>query len=335
MGFLVFGQGFLSSGDLMAQETTDIAVESNVSNLLIAKEKTSDNLNACVEIINGAFSPCLSNPGTIEGIDEREDISSQMSVYVVRKGDNLDQIAKIFGVSANTILWMNDMKKGDKIKEGDILLILPIDGAKHTVAKGDTLSKIAEKYKVEVSEIISFNDLPSSGSLVLGKELIIPNADIDAPSPVKPSSNSSKNIASSSTKSTNTKSVSGYFINPVPSATRTQGLHGNNSVDLAAPIGTPILASASGTVLIARYGWNGAYGNMIIIQHPNGTKTLYSHLSEIKVSQGNKVSQGQVIGKVGNTGRVRASKGGNGAHLHFEVHGAKNPGATTPMSWAK
>ncbi|MFA5827200.1 MAG: M23 family metallopeptidase, partial [Candidatus Paceibacterota bacterium] len=128
-----------------------------------------------------------------------------------------------------------------------------------------------------------------------------------------------------------TRNVAGYFINPVPAyARRSQGLHGpgNRGVDLAAPTGTPILASASGTVLLARKGWNGAYGNMIIINHPNGTKTLYAHLSKIATSTGDYVSQGEVIGYVGSTGRS------TGPHLHFEVFNARNPGGTTPMSFA-
>ncbi|MEK7113551.1 MAG: M23 family metallopeptidase, partial [Patescibacteria group bacterium] len=117
-----------------------------------------------------------------------------------------------------------------------------------------------------------------------------------------------------------------YYINPVPGYIKTQGIHGDNAVDLAAPIGTPIYSVADGVVKLARMGWNGAYGNLIIIQHSNGTETLYSHLYKIATKTGSSVSQGDLIGFVGNSGRVRASPGGNGSHLHFEVHGAKNPG---------
>jgi len=66
-------------------------------------------------------------------------------------------------------------------------------------------------------------------------------------------------------------------------------------------------------------GWNGAYGNMIILQHPNGTRTLYAHMSRLGVNTGAQVSQGEIIGYVGSTGRS------SGPHLHFEVLGAKNP----------
>ncbi|KKW46945.1 MAG: Peptidase M23 [Parcubacteria group bacterium GW2011_GWB1_57_6] len=100
----------------------------------------------------------------------------------------------------------------------------------------------------------------------------------------------------------------------------TQGLHGWNGIDFGAPRGTPIRAAADGTVIIARAGgWNGGYGNYIVLQHANGTQTLYSHNSSNAVGMGQAVTQGQVIGYVGATGRV------TGTHLHFEVRGAANP----------
>ena len=80
------------------------------------------------------------------------------------------------------------------------------------------------------------------------------------------------------------------------------------------------LAAASGEVIIARgSGWNGGYGQMVVISHPNGTQTLYGHMSAISVNAGDLVSAGQKIGEVGNTGNS------TGPHLHLEVRGAKNP----------
>lgn len=264
--------------------------------------------------------------GSGDGMDANTDVSFEdISVYVVRKGDSLSQIAEMFDVSVNTILWGNDMKKGDKLIEGDTLFILPVSGLKHVVAKGQTLKSIAQKYNAEIADIISFNGITEDTKLAIGDELIIPGGEMSIDGPVN------KNSTKSSTPKTPLKNLAGYFINPVPGAIKTQGLHGKNAVDLAAPIGTPIRAAASGTVLLARMGWNGAYGNMVIIQHPNGTKTLYSHLSKLASTTGQSVSQGDIIGYVGNSGRVRAAKGGNGAHLHFEVYNAKNPGAD--RSW--
>ncbi len=81
--------------------------------------------------------------------------------------------------------------------------------------------------------------------------------------------------------------------------------------DYAAPIGTDVMAAASGTVVEA--GYNGAYGNQVVIEHEDGYYTTYSHLSEIDVVVGQEVTAGDTIGAVGNTGNS------TGAHLHFEV----------------
>lgn len=282
-----------------------------------------------IDISGNALLPSTNHIVTL-GDEMGESYFDQISFYTVKSGDTLSQIAEMFDVSINTILWANDMKKGDKLIEGEVLLILPISGVKHTVIKGETLKSLAKKYNAEVIDIASFNGLVETDILAVGDELIIPGGEIFVDGPMVAPKTTPSN---KSYPKTPTKNLAGYFINPAPGSIKTQGIHGKNAVDLAAPIGTPIYAAASGVVVFAKVGWNGAYGNMITIQHPNGTKTLYSHLSKISTKVGAKVSQGEMIGSVGNTGRVRAAKGGNGAHLHFEVYGAKNPGADG--SWRK
>jgi murein DD-endopeptidase MepM/ murein hydrolase activator NlpD len=88
-------------------------------------------------------------------------------------------------------------------------------------------------------------------------------------------------------------------------------------IDIGVPYGTPIHAAASGTVVLA--GWTGGYGNYTCIDHGGGLATCYGHQSSYAVSSGAQVSQGQVIGYVGNTGHSF------GAHLHFEVRINGNP----------
>ena len=92
------------------------------------------------------------------------------------------------------------------------------------------------------------------------------------------------------------------------------------AVDLAGGYGSTIRAAASGEVIVSKQsGWNGGYGQDIVVRHGNGTQTLYAHLSRNDVGVGAYVSQGQVIGGMGSTGRS------TGTHLHFEVRGASNP----------
>jgi murein DD-endopeptidase MepM/ murein hydrolase activator NlpD len=85
----------------------------------------------------------------------------------------------------------------------------------------------------------------------------------------------------------------------------------HEGIDLGAAYGTPILAAASGTVIYA--GWLGGYGNLVVIDHGGGLSTAYGHQSSIAAGVGQAVSQGEVIGYVGNTGHSF------GPHLHFEV----------------
>lgn len=305
-------------------------LQANVSVANFKTKNVTESTNS-EESSNISENALISSVGPLgdKADNAYEDLSSdQISVYVVRKGDVLSKIADMFGVSVNTILWANDIKRGDPLKEGEVLLILPISGVKHIVEKGQTLKGIATKYGADIGDIASFNGIPESASLAVGSELIIPEGEITIDAPI--------NVAKTSTSKTSktpAKDFSGYFVNPAPGAIKTQGLHGTNAVDLAGPIGTRILASAAGKVLVARTGWNGGYGGLIIIQHANGTKTVYGHLSQLNTSAGSDVSQGELIGLMGNTGRVRPSKGGNGSHLHFEVTGGKNPGANA--SWKR
>lgn len=87
----------------------------------------------------------------------------------------------------------------------------------------------------------------------------------------------------------------------------------HKGLDIGADKGTPIYAAASGTVTVSQYGYGGGYGNYVMISHGNGVQTLYGHCSELCVSVGEYVSQGQLIAKVGSTGIS------TGNHLHFEV----------------
>lgn len=101
----------------------------------------------------------------------------------------------------------------------------------------------------------------------------------------------------------------------------------HRGIDIAAPVGTPIIAAASGEVISS--GWNnGGYGNLVKVQHADGSITLYAHNSRLLVRRGQQIEQGQQIAQMGSTGFS------TGPHLHFEIHtngkGAVNPIAFLP-----
>ena len=103
----------------------------------------------------------------------------------------------------------------------------------------------------------------------------------------------------------------------------------HHGIDIAGPTGTPILAAASGVVITAEWH-QGGYGNLVEIEHPDGSITLYAHNHRILVNKGDQVEGGQLIAQMGSTGFS------TGPHLHFEVHlpekGSVNPLAYLPES---
>lgn len=261
------------------------------------------------DVVNSSSSALSATTGSLRV--STEDIeyptNDSISVYEVKKGDTLGMVAELHGVSKNTIMWANDLKS-EKLTPGDVLIILPITGVRHTVKKGDTVASIAKKYKGDKEDIAKYNGIAVDAKLAVGDIVLVPEGEIQS---VAPKSSSITSAVSTPT---------GFFTRPLQGGRKTQGIHGHNGVDIAASIGTPVYAAADGQVIAAKSsGYNGGYGSMIIIKHNGNIQTVYAHLSSVQVSVGQYVTKGQTIGAVGNTGRS------TGPHLHFEVRGAKNP----------
>lgn len=289
---------------------------SNSQTMALLEAPLSPNSNAKsdngIVIVDHSAIETIQGPGgTAKEVSEKSG-ADHVSVYIVRRGDTLSDIAKMFEVTPNTIIWANDLKSASSIREGDELVILPISGVKHIVRKGDTLQSIAKKYNGDAYEISQFNDLSSNATLAIGTEIIIPDGEA-TPTVSKSSGSNTGATVTSGAKS-------GYFIRPT-SGRKSQGLHGRSrsGIDIANSKGTAIYAAAEGKVIVAKVGgWNGGYGNYIVIQHGNGMQSLYAHLSSVNVSRGQSVAQGELIGGMGSTGNS------TGSHLHFEILGAKN-----------
>lgn len=304
-------------------KTVDLSLNQNSQNILVlhAAVNTDPNPNKKLNdapLMSGNVLVAEIGPsGTVSDI-EKENKSNQISLYVVREGDTLLEIANMFDVTVNTIIWANDINKNSALYEGQKLVILPISGIKYTVKKGDTIRGIVSKHKTDLNEVLKYNDLTLSSLINPGDIVIIPDAEPTVESPSRLSIFKKTNTII--TKEFKGPYYPGYFIRPIDGGYRSQGLHGYNGVDLAAPLGTPIRASAEGTVIVSKTGgWHGGYGNYVIISHPNGTQTLYAHTQKNFVSVGDNVEQGQMIAKVGSTGNS------TGPHVHFEIRNARNP----------
>jgi len=277
----------------------------------ISPSQGSDSLKGEIAIVGGtSLLPETTAPSDVKTIDD-----SQISIYVVHSGDTLPAIAKMFGVSVNTIRWGNDLK-GSAITVGQTLVILPISGIQHVVKSGDTIQSIAKLHKGDLDEILQYNNLTADSKLAIGDIITVPDGEATAVS-------SGASLGGVGRTAPAYPVYEGYYMRPVIGGIKTQGVHGHNGVDLASYYGANILASAPGEVIISRNsGWNGGYGKYIVVKHSNGTQTLYAHLSATVANAGERVEQGQVIGKMGNSGQVT---GHTGVHLHFEIRGARNP----------
>ncbi len=313
--------GFLSFfTDLFSSNKTETVYNSQNIPLLKAPQTpdpTSATGGAALNLSDGsALVPVVGPLGSVADADTYK--LDQITTYTIRDGDTVSKIADMFGISANTIYWANNLKRGQILKVGDVLVILPISGIQYEVKKGDTIKSLAKKFKSDPAEIIAYNNLPADGGLTVGDTIIIPDAEAATPGISVPSS--SKAPHTNNFRGGAGPDLGGYYMRPILAGHKSQGLHGYNGVDLADSCGTPIYAAADGVVLIARSeGWNGGYGRYVVIAHPNGTQTLYAHMSKVFVVSGQLLTQGTNIGLIGTTGNS------TGCHVHFEVRGAINP----------
>jgi LysM repeat protein len=255
----------------------------------------------------------------------REEVLS----YTVQSGDTVSTIAENFGLQPRTILWANGLSDSSIIKPGAQIKILPLDGVTHKVADGDTLQAIAKKYQASLDKIVSFNTLSNENAIKEGQELIIPGGV--RPAAPRPKSSGVKLAASNGSsfapvsESSGDTSSTGSFGWPIGCRTVTQYFGWHTGIDVACPFGTELFAADGGTVVFA--GWNGGYGNSVVVDHGNGFQTRYAHIKEggIAVRNGQAVSRGQVVGYEGSTGWS------TGPHIHFEI--MKNGSFQNPLNY--
>lgn len=239
-------------------------------------------------------------------------VRDRVEEYVVKAGDTVSGIADKFGVSKDTIRWENNLLSVNAIKPSQTLKILPVTGVRHKVARGETVYTIAKKYGANAQAIVDFpfNNFVDNEtfSLAVGQDVIVP----DGEKPNEVLWSPSKYIVQN-TPNAGTVTGSGQFVWPIGGRI-TQGFSWyHRGLDIATAFGTPVLAADSGTVEVAGWPDNSGYGIRVVINHGNGYKTLYGHMSKVLVSAGQAVSRGQQIGLEGSTGRS------TGPHLHFEI----------------
>jgi murein DD-endopeptidase MepM/ murein hydrolase activator NlpD len=234
--------------------------------------------------------------------------------YRVESGDMIGNLAEKFGLNQDTLISFNAIKNTRLLQIGQVLKIPNQDGIVHQVGRGDTLSGLAEKYNTDPETIMTVNEL-FSDTIHEGTSLFISGARLDW---------------------VNLQEINGdLFIWPIsgyitsPYGYRKSPFTGvrqfHSGLDIGAGTGTPIRAAMSGRVIAA--GWDDTFGNYAVVSHHSGYRTLYGHMSVIRVKSGEYVSTGQRLGDVGSTGLS------TGPHLHFTVY--KNGVTVNPRSLMK
>ena len=283
------------------------------------------------ESLNGAPVDAASETGEIH-------LAESFSTYVVQPGDTLLTIALEVGVDVADVpcAIAPDFQASQPVVIGDILDVPPPSWQCHEVVTDESLTQVAARYGIDPIEImeIGWNQLDASDlgerALREGRYLRVPptlgastdggflNFMLDQPLSVSPMTA----YAIGGTKARTQQMMgplpqdwpygSGNFMWPVY-GWLSQGYRGDHrAIDIAAPGGTFVTAADRGVVL--RAGWNDqGYGMFVIIDHNIDYITLYAHMTELLVKEGDVVAQGQIIGTIGSTGNS------TGPHLHFEI----------------
>lgn len=267
-----------------------------------------------------------------------------VSTYTVQAGDTLFGIADHFGLRAETILWSNYAVLADdphRLRPGQVLNILPVDGTYYEWQAGDGLNGVARFFGVTPETIVNFSannlDAASIGdyanpNIPAGTWLVVPGGRREFVTWSAPRITRSDPSVASVLGSGHCGAISdgpvGISVLIWPASNRFLSGYDYSpaanhfGIDIDGNLGDPVYASDNGVVVYS--GWNDwGYGNMIVIDHGNGWQTLYAHLSAVHMGCGAHVYQGNLIGAFGNTGNS------SGPHLHFELmhdqYGKVNP----------
>ena len=243
------------------------------------------------------------------------------NLYKVKKGDNLFSISRRFNISIQELIKVNKIQEPYKIFPNQSIFIPK--NKMHVVVKGETLYSISRYYETTVFTLAKYNNIKNVNNIKVGKELIIPKRS----EKIKKIKNKKWDSKFKKKKIENRKIVilrdkkNSKFIWPVRGKLLSkygkskEGFY-NDGINIDSKKGTKVISSQAGKVIYCGNEIPG-YGNLILIKHSKNWITAYAHLNEVFTEKGKKVSKGEIIGSVGNTGNVRSPQ------LHFEIRKGK------------
>ncbi len=317
--------GVLVDGELvfaLANEDTALSVLTDYKNSFL-KDQTNGTASFCqnVSIIH-TFVPKMA-------LRTEESASwalqkGRIETYHPSEGESLDSICAQFNITIEDLLQNNIIADIEKSVTGTL-----------SIPTGKPLISVKTQQTLTFEEVLPRNTVETEdaslyeGSLVVKQEgtdgLKVVEAIVTSVNGVETDRDvlseylitaAVDHIVCKGTKKLPKATAGGMVVPAKGTLTSRFGSRwgrNHNGIDMSAPVGTAIFAADSGTVTYSEYN-NGGYGYLIKIDHGNGLETCYAHCSELLVPEGAVVKKGDLIARVGNTGRS------TGAHLHFEVH---------------
>ena len=265
--------------------------------------------------------------------------------YTVTAGDSLWSISHKMDIDSDTIRGSNNFRTSSALRPGVKLRIPNQEGIFYTLKDGETVEEVAKRYRVRMTTVRLVNEGIDVTKLKANDEIFLPGAKPEALREIKPAPKLASTPKPEPKKAVKTpepqktaskperrqsgevavrrtgfrwpvmgriNSPFGWRTHPV---TRRRDFH--TGIDIKAARNDPIKAAGSGHVVYS--GWMGGYGKVLVIEHSNGQSTLYAHCSTLLAGKGASVSSGQLVAKIGTTGRS------TGPHLHFEVRNGNSP----------
>ena len=260
-------------------------------------------------ILSAISAPVLSRQTNLQDFTPFFQIPGiHFSIYHPTLGESYLSVARKFNLLETTLRSLNQANDNSQPQEGSHIFIPSKDGIFHWVCQGQGLSDIARAYELSLKVVLQANEKKSDTDLHPGEVLYLPGGTYLTRQDVRWLALVSLSTQKGFLKPTTGRFADGfgYRIHPI---SHKMAFH--EGLDLAPGFGARVVASQDGRVLFASL--RNGYGRLIILNHGSGLTSCYAHLDEILVKPNQWVKRGDLIGKVGNSGRV------TGPHLHFEV----------------
>lgn len=257
-------------------------------------------------LLSGSFSSSIADLAQAQISGCPAPVLSRLTQHKVAAGETIESIATRYNLIPATLMGLNPNLRDGKATPGETIVVPPFNGIRVEIPTGQTWREVATRFKVRPDVLYEANGCQPSPRVVF-----VPGVNWSPIGEGKaPSATTAAGILMGSPLPGNPSTLLGYGWYVVEGQ---QKPIFHSGIDLAAAVGTSVQAVGDGTVAFA--GKQGAYGNLVVVNHSKGYQTRYAQLSNIRVKPGQTVKRGTVVGTVGQSGSPNSRQ----PHLHFEV----------------